>query len=134
MENDVAYPPELNEAAGQPQEHEELTKQYYAIGEVAQLLNLNVSQLRFWENEFDVLKPKKTKRGDRLFTKQDIRYIKLIHHLLKEKGYTVEGAKKKLHQNPHDELNKLSILDTLKEVRSFLATLKDYLDKNESAH
>jgi DNA-binding transcriptional MerR regulator len=71
-------------------------KQYYSIGEVAKMFNLSISNIRFWEQEFDILKPKKNKKGDRFFTKQDIENLKVIHHLLKEKGYTIEGARKKL--------------------------------------
>lgn len=109
------------------------TKHYFHISEVAKMLNMSVPNLRFWESQFEVLKPKKNKRGDRFFTRQDVEYLKVIHHLLKEKGYTIEGARKKLKQNPHDQIDKLALLDKLKEVRSFLSSLKEYLDRPQQA-
>jgi DNA-binding transcriptional MerR regulator len=112
-------------------QNEELTseKHYYGIGEVARMFNMTVSNIRFWENEFEVLKPKKNKKGDRFFTRQDLEYLKLIHHLLKEKGYTIEGAKKTLLQNPKKQLDKMEIIQSLKEIREFLSSLKSNLDK-----
>ncbi len=74
----------------------ESEKHYYSIGEVAKMFNLSISNIRFWEQEFEILKPKKNKKGDRFFTKQDVSNLKVIYHLLKEKGYTIEGARKKL--------------------------------------
>ena len=113
-------------------EDKELTteKHYYAIGEVAKMFNMTVSNIRFWENEFDVLKPKKNKKGDRFFTRQDIEYLKLIHHLLKEKGYTIEGAKKTLLQNPKKQLDKMELIQSLKGIREFLSSLKSNLEKD----
>jgi len=105
-------------------------KQYYAIGEVATMLNTTVSKVRFWENEFEVLRPKKNKKGDRFFTKQDIEYLKLIYYLLKEKGYTIEGARKQLQQNPEKQFEKMKLLKSLKDIREFLSSLKDQLDNN----
>src|SRR5689334_19287947 len=99
-------------------------KYYFAIGEVAKIFNISVSNVRFWEKEFDVLKPKKNKKGDRFFTRQDMEYLKIIHHLVKEKGYTLEGAKKKLRQNPGEQLNKLELVESLREIRAFLFSLK----------
>ena len=104
-------------------------KQYFAIGEVAKIFNITVSNVRFWEKEFDILKPKKNKKGDRFFTKKDMEYLKLIHHLVKEKGYTLEGARKKIMQTPDEQVDKLQIIASLKEIRSFLSSLKDHLDK-----
>ncbi|HYV95590.1 MAG TPA: MerR family transcriptional regulator [Chitinophagales bacterium] len=107
-------------------------KQYYAIGEVAKMLNTTVSKIRFWEIEFDVLRPKKNKKGDRFFTKQDIEYLRLIYHLLKEKGYTIEGARKQLQQNPEKQFEKMKLIKSLKEIREFLSSLKNQLDKNSA--
>jgi DNA-binding transcriptional MerR regulator len=70
-------------------------KYYFSIGEVAKMFNLSISNIRFWEQEFEILRPKKNRKGDRFFTRQDIENLKIIHHLLKEKGYTIEGARKK---------------------------------------
>ena len=102
---------------------------YYHIREVAKMMNMTVPNLRFWEGQFEVLKPKKNKRGDRYFTRQDVEYIKVIHHLLKDKGYTIEGARKKLRQNPHDLIDKVTIVEKLKEIREFLASVKKYIDQ-----
>ena len=113
------------------QQQQEDGKHYYHISEVAKMLNMTVPNLRFWEGEFDILKPKKNKRGDRFFTKQDLEYLKVIHHLLKEKGYTIEGARKKLKQNPHDLIDKLSLIEKLKEMREFMSTLKNSLEKSQ---
>ena len=77
-------------------------KLYYSIGEVAEMFEVNTSLIRFWENEFDIIKPQKNKKGNRLFTKKDIDNFHVIFHLVKEKGYTLEGAKKKLKNSSYD--------------------------------
>jgi len=74
-------------------------KRYYKIGEVAKAFGLNTSHIRFWEKEFDILKPKKNKKGNRLFTQEDLKNLKLIYYLVKEKGFTLEGAKSKMKEN-----------------------------------
>ena len=79
-----------------PYKEKKVEKLYYSIGEVADMFNVNTSLIRFWEKEFDVIKPKKNKKGNRFFTIQDIENIKLIYHLVKERGMTLSGAKKKL--------------------------------------
>ncbi len=107
----------------------EIEKLYYSIGEVAELMQVNASLLRYWEKEFDMLKPKKNAKGDRLFTKADIEKIKLIHHLVKEKGYTLEGAKLRLKDNLEGEEKKLKLVEKLKKVKSFLLELKEELGK-----
>ena len=83
-------------------------KRYYKIGEVAKAFGVNTSLIRFWENEFDVLKPKKNKKGNRLFTPEDIQNLKMIYFLVKEKGFTLEGAKNKLKENSKISPNFLS--------------------------
>src|SRR5690606_26159364 len=90
----------LKELAGDPhviQELEKMTldKQYYSISEVAGMFRVNTSLVRYWENEFDILQPKKNRKGDRLFRQEDIQNLKLIYHLLRERKYTIEGAKQK---------------------------------------
>ncbi len=87
----------------------ELTKLYYSIGEVAKLFGVSTSLIRYWESEFTFLRPKKNRKGDRQFTKKDILYLERIYTLVKERGFTLEGAKKELRKpaverNPHDEL------------------------------
>lgn len=104
-------------------------KYYYSIGEVAKQFNLSISNIRFWEQEFEILRPKKNRKGDRFFTKQDIENLKIIYHLLKEKGYTIEGARKKLMQNPDQVTERVAMIESLKKIRSFLVSLKDNLDK-----
>jgi len=74
-------------------------KLLYSIGEVAKMFNVNTSLIRFWEKEFDIIKPKKNKKGNRLFTKDDVDNFHLIFNLVKERGYTLQGAKDKLKQN-----------------------------------
>jgi len=102
-------------------------KLFYKISEVAEIFDLNISAVRFWEKEFDILKPKKNKKGNRLFTPKDIENIKIIHYLLKERGYTVEGAKKKLKENKLDTIDNVQIIGHLKEIRKFLSKLKEEL-------
>ena len=105
-------------------EHKKL---FYQIGEIANKLNVNVSLIRFWEKEFDVLKPKKNKKGNRLFTQKDYDNLKIIYHLVKERGFTLNGAKRKLKENKEDKTDNLSIVSHLKEIRKFLVELKEQL-------
>lgn len=107
-------------------------KYYFSIGEVAKMFNLSISNIRFWEQEFEILRPKKNRKGDRFFTRQDIENLKIIHHLLKEKGYTIEGARKKLLQNPDQVTERVAMIDSLKKIRSFLMSLKEQLDHKDS--
>lgn len=102
-------------------------KLFYKIGEVAKEFNVNVSLIRFWEKEFDILKPKKNKKGNRLFTQKDLENLKVIYHLLKERGFTIEGAKKKLRENKEDTTDNLRIINHLQEIRSFLVKLREEL-------
>ena len=105
----------------------ETKKLFYQIGEVASELNVNVSLIRFWEKEFDIIKPKKNKKGNRQFSQKDFDNLKIIHFLVKEKGYTLEGAKKKIKENKEDKTDNLSIVRHLKEIRRFLVDLKEQL-------
>ena len=102
-------------------------KLFYKISEVAEIFDLNISAVRFWEKEFDILNPKKNKKGNRLFTPKDIENIKIIHYLLKERGFTVEGAKKKLKENKLITIDNVQIIGHLKEIRKFLSKLKEEL-------
>ena len=102
-------------------------KLFYQIGEVSKALNVNVSLIRFWEKEFDVLNPKKNKKGNRLFTQRDFDNLKIIYHLVKERGFTLDGAKKKLKENKEGKTDNLSIIRQLKEIRGFLVDLKEQL-------
>lgn len=102
-------------------------KRYYKIGEVAKAFDVNTSLIRFWENEFDVLKPKKNKKGNRLFTPEDLENLKLIYFLVKEKGFTLEGAKNKLKENPEDVFSKHKIISRLEEIKNELIEIKNQL-------
>tara|TARA_B100000900_G_scaffold32531_1_gene24605 strand:- start:8341 stop:8676 length:336 start_codon:yes stop_codon:yes gene_type:complete len=110
-----------------PYKEKPIEKLYYSIGEVADMFRVNISLLRFWEKEFDILKPKKNKKGNRMFTTKDLDNLKIIYHLVKERGYTLEGAKKKLKENKEDTINNIEIVNRLKDIRQFLAELKEEL-------
>ena len=104
-----------------------IEKIYYSIGEVAELFEVNPSLIRFWENEFDFLSPQKNKKGNRLFTKEDINKIRIIYHLVKEKGYTLQGAREKIKRNKEDVEKQVEIIDSLQRIKSFLLELKNDL-------
>ncbi len=105
-------------------------KLYYSIGEVAKAFEVNTSLIRFWEGEFDILKPKKNKKGDRFFTPEDIKNLRLIYHLLKEKGYTINGANDVL-KNQKNISKQVEILQRLEFIKSKLVELKNSLDDTE---
>ena len=102
-------------------------KLFYKISEVAEMFNVNISAVRFWEKEFDILKPKKNKKGNRMFTKTDLENLDVIFHLVKERGFTLDGAKKKLKENKKDTIDNISIIKKLKEIRTFLVDLREEL-------
>jgi len=110
-----------------PYKEKDDLKLYYSIGEVAEKFGVNTSLIRFWEKEFDIIKPKKNKKGNRLFTKEDLDNFYIIYHLVKERGYTLEGAKKKLKENKSDTLNQVEIVKSLITIREFLLELKSHL-------
>jgi DNA-binding transcriptional MerR regulator len=103
-----------------PYKEKKVEKLFYSIGEVAEMLNVPVSTVRFWENEFEVLKPRKNKKGNRLFTAEDIRNVKIIYHLVKEKGMTLAGAKKQLSAKWVETDYKYEISQSLKNIKSIL--------------
>lgn len=102
-----------------------IEKKYFSIGEVATQLGVTTSLIRFWENEFDIIKPKKNRKGNRQFTKEDIENVKLIYHLVKEKGFTLQGAKDMLKNNHSRMQDRLKLVDSLKDIRVFLDELKN---------
>ena len=104
------------------------SKLYYSISEVSAMFNVNASLIRFWEKEFDIIKPKKNAKGNRLFTQQDIDNIALIHHYVKERRLTLEGARQKIRENRDDAEHNLQIVQSLKNIRTMLLELKDNLD------
>jgi len=101
-------------------------KSYYSIGSVAEMFKVNQSLIRLWENEFDILKPRKNGKGDRLFRPEDIKNLKLIFHLLRERKYTMEGAREFLKQNKRAE-EKFALIESLKKLKGFLHELKSGL-------
>lgn len=103
------------------------TKVYYSIGEVSKILDVNTSLVRFWEKEFEILKPKKNKKGNRQFTKEDVKNYLLIYHLVKKRGYTLNGAKEVLKTSHSDIKNQKSIIDKMIKIKSFLLNLKEQL-------
>lgn len=101
-------------------------KQYYAIGEVAEMFKENISLIRFWANEFSILKPKTNKKGDRFFRPEDVKNLKMIYHLLRERKYTIEGAKEFLKNNKGAG-EKYEMIESLEKIKSFLLELKNNL-------
>lgn len=102
-------------------------KRYYGIGEVAKAFKVNASLIRFWEKEFDVLKPKKNAKGNRKFTPQDIKNLQLIYHLVKERGFTLEGAKIHLKEDKQKTLSTFDVIQKLELVKAELIKIKDQL-------
>lgn len=118
-----------------PYKETEITKLYYTIGEVSEMFDVNASLIRFWENEFEVLNPKKNNKGNRLFTAEDIANLKLIYNLVREQGLTLEGAKKYLKENKRavkhdlkaDRAQFNEIEKKLKSIKNSLIQLKEKL-------
>ncbi|MGQ8336584.1 MerR family transcriptional regulator [Sunxiuqinia sp. A32] len=108
-----------------PYKKPKIEKVFYTIGEVADMFQVKTSTIRFWENEFDELKPQKNKKGNRLFSPDDIAQIKLIYYLIKERGLTLKGAKQKLADNKEDTLKNHELVDRLKTIRQILIDIKD---------
>ncbi len=101
-------------------------KRYYSIGEVASKFNVNASLIRFWEKEFSILKPKKNSKGNRKFTSSDIENFSKIYFLVKEKGYTIQGAKDYLKKNIKSHTT-LDVINRLNEIKSKLIEIRDQI-------
>lgn len=110
-----------------PYKEKVIEKKYFSIGEVAEQLDVATSLIRFWESEFEIIKPKKNRKGNRQFTREDIENVKLIYHLVKERGFTLQGAKDLLKNNINPVKDRMALIDSLKEVRSFLVELKNQI-------
>jgi DNA-binding transcriptional MerR regulator len=108
-----------------PYKEKPIEKLYYSIGEAAEMLNIPISTVRFWETEFRILKPMKNKKGNRLFTSADIKNLKIIYHLLKEEGMTLPGAKKKLSGKWDETDSKFEINESLQKIKSLLLDMRD---------
>jgi DNA-binding transcriptional MerR regulator len=100
---------------------------YYTMGEVAILFDVNQSLIRFYEKEFDILQPKKNKKGNRYFTPEDIENLKLIFHLIKDKGYTLSGAKEYLKDNKNASKDTLRVVSSLENLKKFLLEVSEQL-------
>lgn len=99
-------------------------KRYYSIGEVADMFGISKSVIRFWENEFDSLRPHKNSKGDRRFTLQNIEQLREIHTLVKERGFTIDGARRELKRQKAKEKERKIRIEQLKKLRSFLVEMK----------
>lgn len=106
-----------------PEDEVLFQKQYYSIGEVATMFNVNTSLIRYWENEFDIVEPKKNRKGDRFFKPSDVKNLQLIYDLLRRRKFTIEGAKDYLKKEKKAK-EKHELIDSLQKLRSFLLELK----------
>tara|TARA_B100001996_G_scaffold377884_1_gene361175 strand:- start:740 stop:1072 length:333 start_codon:yes stop_codon:yes gene_type:complete len=102
----------------------EINKKYFNIGEVAQSLNVNTSLIRFWEEKFDILNPKKNKKGKRKYTKKDIKILNEIYNLVKEKGFTIKGANS-IIKNKNNSINQNEILESLVKIKNSIENLRN---------
>ena len=112
-----------NDSITIPEDEILFKKVYYSIGDVSKMFNENASLIRYWENEFDILKPKKNAKGDRFFRPEDVKNLKLIYHLLRQRKYTIEGAKEFLKSNK-TAAEKFEMIRSLQKLKSFLNELK----------
>ncbi|MEO8887465.1 MAG: MerR family transcriptional regulator [Mucilaginibacter sp.] len=110
-----------------PYKEREISKLYYTMGEVAAMFDVNTSLIRFYEKEFDVLKPKKNKKGNRLFTPEDLENLRIIFHLIRDKGYTLNGAKEHLKNNLGGTKDNQRVIDSLENLKKFLLEVRDQL-------
>ena len=110
-----------------PYKEKVIEKRYYSIGEVAAMYGVATSLIRFWETEFSILKPKKNRKGNRQFTKEDVDNLKLIYHLVKERGFTLSGANEMLKNEKGAMKDKIEMIDSLTRVKSFLMQMKTEL-------
>lgn len=102
-------------------------KRYYSIGELAKAFNVNASLIRFWDKEFDILKPKKNAKGNRMFTPEDVKNLQLIYHLVKERGFTLDGARVHLREGQQKTLDKFEIIRKLESIKTTLINIKNEL-------
>jgi DNA-binding transcriptional MerR regulator len=110
-----------------PYKEKNIEKLYYTIGEVAEIFKVAPSLIRFWQSEFEIINPKKNKKGNRQFTKGDIENIKIVYHLVKEKGYTLQGAKEIIKADKVKVKDKFEMIRSLEKVKNFLIELKKNL-------
>lgn len=107
-------------------------KIYFKIGDVAEKFGVNPSLIRYWEQEFKFIKPRKSAKGTRLFTKKDIDNFEIIYHLVKEKGMTIQGAKTFLkNRKDHNKIEHLNVINTLNRTKSLLAEIRNILESKQ---
>ena len=111
-----------------PYKKPEIEKIFFTVGEVAGMFDVNASLIRYWDSQFNILKPQKNKKGNRLFSKEDVENIKLIFHLVKERKLTIKGAKLKLKENRPDTENNFEIVKRLQEIKQQLVEISDQLE------
>ncbi|NJB83914.1 MerR family transcriptional regulator [Wenyingzhuangia aestuarii] len=102
-------------------------KRYYKIGEVAKAFGVPITMIRYWEQEFEMIKPKKNSKGDRMFTEVDIEKLKLVYHLAKEQGYSLEGVRKKLRDQPKKTITTITTINRLEAIKTELLKIKNQL-------
>lgn len=110
-----------------PYKERDINKMYYSMGEVAAMFDVNQSLLRYYEKEFEILQPKKNKKGNRYFTPEDIENLKVIFHLIRDKGYTIQGAKDHLKNNLGTSKDQQNVISALEHLRNFLIEVRDQL-------
>ena len=110
-----------------PYKEKVIEKKYFTIGDVASQFGVATSLIRFWESEFSILKPKKNRKGNRQFTKEDIENVRLIYYLVKERGFTLNGAKEMLKNETYAVKDKVELIDSLHKVKSFLLEMRSQL-------
>jgi DNA-binding transcriptional MerR regulator len=106
---------------------DDISKMYYSMGEVSAMFGVKQSLLRFYENEFNVLQPKKNKKGNRYFTPEDLENFKIIFHLINDKGYTIQGAKDHLKNNMGETRDNQRVINSLESMKKFLLEVRDQL-------
>ena len=110
-----------------PYKDRDIEKRYYSISEVAESFSVSPSLLRFWEKEFDIIRPRKNRKGDRLYTSKDIDQLRTIYHLVKENGFTLKGARKRLGERPEEAIDKVALIKRLEGLKRLLQRLKQEL-------
>ena len=110
-----------------PYKEKPIIKKYFTIGEVAKELGVATSLIRFWETQFDFIRPKKNAKGNRKYTQEDLKKLKLVYHLVKEKGYTLQGAQEHIKQSKDSIDDKAEMVESLKRIREFLTEMKNNL-------
>ncbi len=111
-----------------PYKKSKIEKVLYSIGEVADMFDVNISLIRFWEKEFDIIKPIKNKKGNRQFTPNDLDNFRLIYHLVKEKGMTLKGAQKKLKENKNSTIHNFEIIKQLQNIKEELLSIRNAIN------